>query len=134
MGNGGRADIAVKYDELANDGRPWEHTSKSRYAAFKDRKSAMLIYADMPTTPGWMPGAMPMYANRVAASCCGRRSLRPQVFCAHIITMLTLSGASATRSAYLRGVYPAARLTRPESATGARTARTGANALSDLPS
>ena len=80
-GNGGQTSLAQagvlisQYDELANDGRPWEHTSKSRYAAFKDRESAMLMYAGMPTTPGWMPGAMPMYSERG-----GGFVLRPSVF------------------------------------------------------
>ena len=80
-GNGGQISLAQagvlisQYDELANDGRPWEHTSKSRYAAFKDRESAMLMYAGMPTTPGWMPGAMPMYSEQG-----GGFVLRPSVY------------------------------------------------------
>ena len=79
--NGGQISLAQagvlisQYDELAGDGRPWEHTSKSRYAAFKDRESAMLMYAGMPRTPGWMPGAMPMYSEQG-----GGFVLRPSVF------------------------------------------------------
>ena len=45
--------LLSQFDELAHSSRPWAHTADLTYAQFRDRKSAMLLFASMP--PGHPP-------------------------------------------------------------------------------